>query len=157
MKKRILMVALFSGTVMMAGAVQAQGHRGGPDFATLDVDGDGSLSQLELQSPREARFAAADTDGDGALSAEEMTAAAVAQAEARTARMLERLDANEDGLLQQEEMRPRGADRADRMFERVDQDGDGVISEAEYDAAKSRMEERRGERRGDHRGPRGRG
>ena len=34
----------------------------------------------------------------------------------------------------------------DRMFERVDTDGDGVISEAEREAAKEKMRERRGKR-----------
>ena len=147
MKKRILMIALFSGTVMMAGAVQAQGQRGGPDFATLDADGDGILTQEEMESRGAARFAEADTDGDGGLSADELTAAAAARAAERTARMLERLDTNGDGLLQQTEMQPRG-DRAGKMFERMDTDGDGGISEAEFDAARARLMERRGERHG---------
>ena len=40
----------------------------------------------------------------------------------------------------------RGGDRAGRMFERVDADDDGVISEEEFESAKERFEERRGNR-----------
>ena len=154
MKRQILMAALLSGLVVAAGAASADGHRGErPDFATLDLNGDGMLSLEELQNQGEARFAAADTNGDGGLSAEELIAAAGARAAERAEQMIERHDENGDGVLQIDEM-PRPGDRADRMFDRVDADEDGLISEAEFEAAKDRMGERRGGR--DH-GSRGRG
>ncbi|WP_164931939.1 EF-hand domain-containing protein [Janthinobacterium sp. 17J80-10] len=81
-------------------------------FDAADTNKDGKLSKEELQATHdamrskhqerhEASFKAADKDGDGALSLQEAEAAA----RERTARMFERLDANKDGKLTQEEMR----------------------------------------------------
>lgn len=146
MKTKILIAALVSGLVIAAGAGQAQQHQERPDFATLDINSDGALTMEELQTQGEARFVAADTDGDGGLSAQELTAAANAGAQGRTARMLERLDANDDGVLQQSEMRPRDGAGLARMFENIDADDDGTVTEAEFEAAKERRDERRGNR-----------
>ena len=145
MKSKILMAVLLSGVVLSAGAASADNDRERPDFATLDLNGDGSLSQDELQAQGDARFATADANGDGALSAEELIAAADARAADRVEKMIERLDENGDGVLQQEELQARrGGDRAEQMFERADANDDGVLSQEEFDEAK----ERRGERRG---------
>lgn len=148
MKTQILMAALVAGVVMTAGAASAQGfggeHGERPDFATLDANGDGGITLDELQAQGAARFAEHDTDGDGALSAEELIAAANGRAADRAAQMIARLDANDDGVLQQEEMRPRGGDMGARMFGRVDADNDGILTEAEFEAAM--------DRHGDHRG-----
>ncbi len=151
MKHNILMAVLLSGLVVAAGAASANERGERPDFATLDLNGDGALTLEELQAQAEARFASIDTDSDGGLSAEELIAAAEGRAADRAAKMIERLDENGDGILQQDEMPRRGGDRADRMFERVDADEDGVISQEEFDSAKERANERRGERRGERR------
>ncbi|KJZ19680.1 EF-hand domain-containing protein [Loktanella sp. S4079] len=163
MKTKILTAVVLSGVVMAAGALSAQPAPGEmperPDFATLDVDADGNLTMEELQARADQRFADMDTDGDGALSAEELVAKRVADAEARVARMITRLDANEDGILQMEELQPRGGARFERMFERMDADQDGVLSEEEFAAVQERMMDRRGDRgehgRGWGHGPRG--
>ena len=157
MKKTILMTALLSGVVMTAAAAQGAEQRERPDFATLDLNGDGGITLEEMQAQGAAWFAEADTDGDGALSVAEMTAAAQARAADRAAQMLERLDANGDGLLQQSEMQPRGGAGMERMFSRLDSNEDGTITEAEFAAAKERFGERRGGRHGEGHGPRGRG
>lgn len=157
MKKTILMAALLSGVVMTAAAAQGAEHRERPDFATLDINGDGGVTLEEMQARGAARFAEADTDADGALSVAEMTAAAQARAADRAAQMLERLDANGDGLLQQSEMQPRGGAGMARMFSRLDTNDDGSISEAEFAAAKERFGEGRGGHQGKGHGPRGRG
>lgn len=151
MKTKIVMAGLMLGLVAMAGAAQAENHRERPGFATLDTDGDGFLSMDELQARGAARFADADTDGDGALSEAELIAAANARATERAAEMIARMDDNGDGLLQSDEMRPRGGNMAARMFTRADTDGDGLISEAEFQAAMAHLRERRGH------GPRDRG
>jgi len=146
MKKTILLTAILSAVVMSSAAAQAQdGPRERPDFQTLDLNSDGSLTLEEMQAQGEARFVAADTDGDGALSVEEMTAAADARQAERIARLMDRFDANDDGLLQQDELPQRG-DRAGRVFERIDADGDGEISQAEFDAAQERAGGRKGQR-----------
>ena len=156
MKTYILILALATSAALPPLAAAAQ-ERGLPDFATLDADGDGLITQEELQAAGDARFAAADTDGDGALSAEELQARIVANAGDRAAqgatRMIERLDANEDGLLQREEIAERGGDRMERMFDRADSDDDGAISAEEF----AEVAERRGDHRGGHGGKRGEG
>ena len=66
-----------------------------------------------------------------------MQTAAQAKANERVSKMFERLDANQDGFLSDEELpKPR---KASKMFERIDADGNGSISEQEYADAKDRM------------------
>ncbi len=142
MKTKILMAAFLTGLVATAGAVQAQDERKRPDFATLDLDGDGALTMEEMQPRGEARFAEADSNGDSALSAEELTATINANAADRVAGMIERFDENGDGVLQQDEMSGRNGDRVARMFERVDADGNGAISEEEFESAGKRGKDR---------------
>lgn len=145
MKTEILMVAIVAGLSLQAVPAMAQdagGARGDrPDFATLDTDGDGALTMEELQAAATARFAAADTDGNGLLSADEIAAArAEAQAE-RIARMVERLDTNEDGGISQAELevvRRGGGQMAERMFERADANDDGRLSAEEFEQAQDR-------------------
>lgn len=148
MKTQILILALATATLLPAGAATAQGRQM-PDFATLDANSDGQLTLEEMQAAGDARFAEADTNGDGALSPEELQAQIAAnatdRAERAATRMLDRLDANDDGLIQREEIAARGGDRAERMFDRADSDDDGAISAEEF----ASVVERRGERRGD--------
>jgi hypothetical protein len=74
----------------------------------------------------------------------DMTRAQVqARAEARFARM----DANQDGTIDQADRQARHAG----MFERMDADGNGSISRAEFDAMHAQRAEKRAERGGKHR------
>ena len=50
--------------------------------------------------------------------------------------------ANGDGVLSIDEMQ--SDKRADRRFDRIDSDSDGAISKAEFEAAKDKMERRKG-------------
>jgi len=104
-----------------------------PDFAVLDSDGDGRITQSEAQALGDARFQRADADGDGVLSRAELVSQIKSRDEARIGRkadrMIERLDADGDGSLSREEM---GNGRAARIFERADQDRDGTISQEEF-------------------------
>lgn len=138
----LLSAALLAGLALPA-AAQAPGPRGDrPDFATLDADGDGLLTQEELQSYRDAqaaqRFAEIDADGDGALTLQEMQAAPAARF---AARMLERFDADGDGALTAQELhtgaRERGIGRRGDVVARLDADGDGAISAQEFAARRA--------------------
>ena len=121
----------------MASAQDGPG-RGGPVFEELDANGDGSITEAEMQDHRMARFAAMDSDGNGSLSAAEMTAAAEQRKAKRAERMIERMDANDDGEVSQEELAALGEGRRGGGFSRLDADGDGSVTKAEFDAAKDK-------------------
>ncbi|WP_185802885.1 EF-hand domain-containing protein [Pontivivens nitratireducens] len=140
-----LVLALLAG----ATSVSAQGQSRGFDFAAIDTNGDGEVTRAEVDAHRAARFADIDTDGNGIVDQAELIAAAEARRQARDTqraeRMIERSDADGDGVLTQEELQPqpRGGD----MFERMDTDGNGAISQEEIDAAREHMRDRRGDDR----------
>lgn len=151
MQYRLTLLTVAMAAAVALPALAERGHDGPrgafgpgerPSFAELDTDGNGELTVEEFQARGEARFAAADTNGDGALSAAEVTAAATARSEERVARMaarmMERMDADQDGLITQAEMTAaregRGGPRVERMIERMDTDGSGTVSADEFAA-----------------------
>ncbi|SMY08756.1 EF-hand domain-containing protein [Flavimaricola marinus] len=160
MKTTLLMSAIVAGLFVTAVDAQERGVGGpnGPDleFSTLDSNADGMLTPEDLVALQAERFAAADTDGDGALSEAELIARATAdatermleRATERASRMIDRLDANDDGLLQADEMNAGPEQGMERMFARFDTDEDGAISEEEFAAALEKMADRRGDRDG---------
>lgn len=116
----------------------------GQDFTMLDTNGDGALTLEELQAGARVRFEDADTDDNGLLSADELEAHAKSRAKERAARMISRMDSDNDGQLSQAELTSR-RDPA-RMFDRIDTDNSGAITQAEFDAARDRMRARFGKR-----------
>lgn len=149
---KLTVLALAVAGTAIAGAANAfpGGQRGGPGmempgFEELDANGDGVVTTEELEAIGAARFAELDTNGDGSVSPEEMQAMMQERANKRMSkgieRMMERLDANEDGVLSEDELPQR--DPA-KMIEHLDEDGDGAISAEEFEAAK----EKRGGRKG---------
>ncbi|TLP67904.1 calcium-binding protein [Parasedimentitalea maritima] len=140
-KAGIFAVIAASAGLVGAGAVLANsgpGRQGmNMTFEKLDADGNGEITQAEVDGLKAARFAAADANGDGALSLEELQAQGMKKAEQRAAGMLERHDANGDGVLSQDELpKPR---RSGHMFERMDADGNGTISKQEFEEARNQM------------------
>lgn len=146
----VLVAGLGAGVVGMASA-----HQGGPQrvsFETLDTDGDGKLTQAEMEVQKKARFTATDTNGDGMLSAEEMLAQGKARAgermakrmEQRIGKMIERRDTNGDGMLSISEMEATA--KGDQLFKRLDANGDGAITVEEYAARKGGHGMRRGDK-----------
>lgn len=129
----------------MDAPMEMGGPMAGFDFAALDTDKDGKITVAEMEAFRAARVAEMDADKDGKLSAAELSAMQMARMQARAdemaARMIERHDADGDGLLTTAEfMTP---PMPERMFERADTDGDGALSAEEVEAAQTRMAEMR--------------
>lgn len=143
------MIIALTATSLPVMAQDGPGPRGPRlDFATMDTDGDGKITKEEMAAAAAARFAEADTNGDGSLSTEELVARMEARAAAREAermqrgadRMIERMDANDDGVLSADEMAPRDDSR---MFARLDADEDGAISQEELEKARERFADKR--------------
>lgn len=128
-------------------------------FEEVDANADGKVTKEEIAAYQAAKVAAMDTDKDGNLSEAELIAGHEQRRAEREAergakmvkRMIEKRDANNDGVLSVEEMTP-PAGRGDKMFARADADGDGAISKAEAEAIKEKMAKRFGDREDGHRG-----
>ncbi len=151
-----LVLAAALGAPALAERGAGLGDRQGAGFfERMDADRNGEITRAEMDAARSDRFAQIDADGSGVVTAEEFKAHVAERAKSdraasRIDRMIARYDQNGDGGLSLEEMpQPRGGD----MFERLDADGDGVITEAEAEAARERMQARKGGRFG--KGPRG--
>ncbi len=131
---------------MMGGMMMGDGPGAGFDFAAVDTDGDGKITEAELRAYHQARVSGVDTDGDNMISTEELTAKMIegmqARAEAMAKARVEAQDANGDGKLSAEELL--APPMAGRLFLRMDADGDGAVSEDEI----AEMHERLGQMHG---------
>lgn len=158
--KKVLGATLVA-SILAAAAVPAlaqpgegKGHRGGKFapivFSELDANGDGFLTQEEMDARKAAKFSETDANGDGQLSAEEILASQEQRENERRAkraeRMIEALDTNDDGLISEEEMAAHegGKRRGGNLFERADANEDGQISEEEFKTAMSKVQKRFG-------------
>ncbi|MGB5066921.1 MAG: calcium-binding protein [Albidovulum sp.] len=152
-----LAVALGSVTLVAAGPVLANqsGHGGMQgaggrmmgmmfDFAAMDTDGDGKVTQAEIQAHRQAEVAGMDADGDGLISQAELAGFMAERmqkvADQVAADRIKAQDSDGDGKLSAAEMQM--PPMAGRMFERMDSDGDGALSQAEIEAMKAKMADR---------------
>lgn len=138
----------------MGGRMMEGGPFGGFDFAAVDTDKDGKITQAEMQAWRAAEVAGVDADKDGKLSADELKAMQMKRMEERATdmatKMVERMDADGDGLLSAAELAARPGPAM--MFDRIDADGDGAVTEEEIAAARAAMMDRVGEGHGRGRG-----
>ena len=141
-----LAVVLTPMSALALGEGRGAGNR--PSFETLDADGNGEVTKAEMQAAADARFASADTDGDGFLSVEELTAQASERMGARIEKMIERRDANDDGKLSRDELRP-NEERMEKRFARIDADGNGAISKEEFEAMKDKRRAHRRNKAGE--------
>src|SRR5688572_13769925 len=140
--RRALPALAATGLTLIAGAAAAQtAPQAGRGRATLDANGDGVIDQEELRAARRTAFALGDADRDGYLTRDEQTAV-VGDVEARTRGVglirrfggaaetaqerFERLDANADGRISEEEFVA-----APHPLLRFDTDGDGRLTRAE--------------------------
>ena len=141
--KRTLLAALIAGMSVtlvapMAMADRGDGPRGhGARIDAMDTNDDGQITLEEAQGAFAARFATLDADGNGTLSQSELVADAQARSAERATERFAALDTDGDGELTQAEMPgPRG-DRVARMFDRLDTNDDDVLSAEELEAAKT--------------------
>lgn len=154
MKSTVTAIALLGSVFATAALAErgpgGEGSHGGRGemlleiFDGVDTDGDGKLTEAELEAHRTAMFTAADTNADGMLSAEELSARQLTHFNGmlaeRTARMIENRDNNGDGSLSLAEM---DEGPGQRHFARIDTDNDGAISKAEAEAAMDHVGKRK--------------
>ena len=135
----IAIAAALGGTAL-AGTSHA-GHRGGGHgmgfldkgqfavsamemFDAVDADGDGKLTQAEIDKARNDRHAAHDANGDGNLSLEEFAGLWRETTRPLTVRAFQTLDTDGDAIITRAEYdRPLAG-----IVERLDRDGDGSLS-----------------------------
>ena len=108
---------------------RAGGGRGGPGmlravFAAADANGDGVLTQAEIDAYRTAKVSEADVSGDGALSIAEFETLYAKATRERMVDAFQDLDANGDGVINAAEIDARIA----RIVERMDRDGNGALT-----------------------------
>lgn len=137
-RKNLIMLVGGATTLAMAGVANAGGGHHGDWFKKLDTDGNGSISQAELDAAGASHFKKIDANGDGYITAEEIQSARKKRREERAARFLKKKDTDGDGKLSQAEFTAHKGN----LMKRADTDGDGEISKAEWDAAKQKMHKR---------------
>jgi Ca2+-binding EF-hand superfamily protein len=129
---------LILGAILALASAQTLAHRGsGGKFpASYDLDGDGTVTEEEIQTARTAEFAKIDTGGDGTISIAE----AQTWLDSRLATEFASLDADQNGSLSQAEFvgsqTGRKARLAAKAFKFGDSNGDGALSLAEFKADK---------------------
>jgi Ca2+-binding EF-hand superfamily protein len=150
--------ALALGATAFAGASLADGGWGGREgharwggfgpgfFEMFDVNGDGRLTQAEIDQVRQQRLAKFDTNGDGKLSLEEYQALWMDAMHVRMVRAFQAHDADGDGLVTVEEFTAPYS----HVVSRLDTNGDGQLTQ---DELRHRQRDHEGEGgRGGHEG-----
>lgn len=130
MKKTNWLLISTLGT--LAGVSVAAAHHGGPGgpgglFARLDANQDGVITIQEVEADANKLFAELDTNQDGKVTAEERKAAHTrmqAKFEDKKAEHFEKLDKNDNGVLERNEIER----MPDEVFERLDADKSGTLS-----------------------------
>ena len=91
---------------------------------SIDADGDGKLTQAEIDKARNDRHSAHDADGDGSLGLEEFAHLWHETTHPLTVRAFQMLDTDGDAMVTRAEYdRPLA-----RIVERLDRNGDGALS-----------------------------
>lgn len=123
MKTRTIANSIAAGFILFSGAAFAAAQPGG--WKGTDSDGDGNITEAELDAQKEKLLSEADADGDGTLTREERRAY---RQQKRQERRAERNpDKDGDGVVSYAEYQT----AAEERFKRLDKNNDGVLSEDE--------------------------
>ena len=138
----LLLVAATTFAQPPPGFGAGRGHGGRPSaeaiFQKLDANQDGKLTKDELPERAADKLLQADADGDGALTKEELEQARPGRGfggpggAARFDEVFAGLDKNADGVLTQDEVPEKLADR----IAAADADGDGQVTKEELQAVR---------------------
>ena len=116
-------------------ALAQGGEKGGHEHSErvmhrLDLNGDGGISPVEAGAVGTVRFLRLDSDGDGIITEAEMQERMQKRAAERVAKKFAMMDRNGDGRVERAEFDEIGTAR----FVRMDTDGDGRVSREEFRA-----------------------
>lgn len=108
---------------------RGSGRRGGSEmflnlFNEVNANGDGSVTQAEIDSYRATKVGEADASGDGALSIEEFDTLYREFTRSRMVDTFQDFDADGDGVISAEEMDA----RLGGIVDRLDRDNDGELT-----------------------------
>lgn len=116
-------------------------------FRQADADGDGKLSQEELDAFIAGQVSEANTDGTDGVTLEEFEIIWLNLTNRAMVRTFQFMDTDGDAVISQEEI----DERFGKVVERFDRNGDGFIDKADRKGRGMHHGDRRG--RGGHRGP----
>lgn len=115
MKKSVRILSALGAAALLAGMSLPASAQTRASFATFDRDGNGVITQQELDRVRAQR------PGMG-----------------RNALSFAQMDANKDGYIDQADREAMARQQRDQWFDAADSNKDGSLSRAEFDAAQTR-------------------
>lgn len=132
MKKMIVLSGMLAAVLAAGSALAADKQPGPPPgeemWDELDADGDGEVTLSEMNQHHQKMFSEADTDGNGAISKAEMHAHMEKMHAERRAEHMG--DKNGDGVISRDEFEA----NASAHFDKLDANHDGVLSDEELAA-----------------------
>lgn len=144
-RKKLIKVLTILSVVGSTSLVAAEETVGKSQFPQVDLNGDNQISKAELTAHAKAKakiqFYSADTNGDGALSLDELIAQRAGKGYPRLQKMIDKVDANSDGLVDFSEFQAtqeRFGDLRGKIFNKLDANNDNQLNAEEFASIKKR-------------------